>query len=216
MATAHPPLGIIGSSGGSALAAAAACLQEAGIEQPWVVVTDRPCGLSEWAGRQGHPVRVFAYEGTEDFSAQALDFLLRHGAGRALLFYTRKVARPLIDGIAVSNIHPSLLPEFPGLAAVRKAWAAGRGMLGATLHRVDEGVDTGPVTIQVASRLPAGATREMAERISHLQKAWLTLHWQQGLDATALMDPRLLAAFSRLQARLDCLVDVNSVAHPCA
>ena len=66
MATAHPPLGIIGSSGGSALAAAAACLQEAGIEQPWVVVTDRPCGLSEWAGRQGHAVRVFAYEGTEE------------------------------------------------------------------------------------------------------------------------------------------------------
>lgn len=198
------------------MAAAAACLQDAGIKQPWVVVTDRPCGLAEWGGREGHPTRVIAYEGAEDFSTRARDFLRRHGAGRALLFYTRKVARPLIDEMDVSNIHPSLLPEFPGLGAVRKAWAARRGMLGATLHRVDEGIDTGPVTIQVASRLAADATREMAERISHLQKVWLTLLWQQGLDAAAAMPPGVLAAFSRLQSRLDCRVDVNSVRPPCA
>jgi len=211
----HPPLGIIGSSGGSALAAAATCLKEAGIEQPWIVVTDRTCGLSEWGGREGYPTRVLAYEGAEDFSARACDFLLQRGATRALLFYTRRVASPLIDRILVSNIHPSLLPEFPGLGAVRKALAAKREILGATLHRVDEGIDTGSILAQVTTRLRVGASREEAERISHLQKTWLTLYWQQQLDARATMRPDLASAFSRLKLRLDCPGELNVVDQPC-
>lgn len=209
------PLGIIGSSGGSALAAAATCLKEAGIEQPWVIVTDRTCGLSEWGKREGHPTRVVAYEGAEDFSARACDFLLQHGATRALLFYTRRVARPLIDRIAVDNIHPSLLPEFPGLGAVRKALAAKREILGATLHRVDEGIDTGSILAQVATPLRVGTTREEAERISHLQKTWLTLYWQQQCDARVAIPPDLTSAFSRLKLRLGCPVEVDVVDRQC-
>ena len=190
-------------------------MKEAGIEQPWIVVADRTCGLSEWGVREGHPTRVIAYEGAEDFSARARDFLLQRGATRTLLFYTRRVARPLIDRILVSNIHPSLLPEFPGLGAVRKALAAKCEILGATLHRVDDGIDTGPVVVQVATRLRVGATREEAERISHLQKTWLTLYWQQQLAAGAAMRPDLTSAFSRLKLRLGCPVEVSVVAQPC-
>jgi len=48
------------------------------------------------------------------------------------------------------NIHPSLLPSFPGLHAQRKALRAGVRIAGCTVHYIDEGVDTGPVVLQAA------------------------------------------------------------------
>jgi phosphoribosylglycinamide formyltransferase-1 len=50
----------------------------------------------------------------------------------------------------VLNIHPSLLPAFPGLHAVRQTLRAGVKIAGCTVHLVDEGTDTGPVLVQAA------------------------------------------------------------------
>jgi phosphoribosylglycinamide formyltransferase-1 len=58
---------------------------------------------------------------------------------------------------AVINVHPSLLPAFPGLAAIDQALAYGVKVFGVTVHFVDEGVDSGPVILQRAVELP-GAT----------------------------------------------------------
>lgn len=51
-------------------------------------------------------------------------------------------------GGTVINIHPSLLPDFPGLHGAERQWEAGRKVAGATVHRVDSGVDSGPVLLQ--------------------------------------------------------------------
>jgi phosphoribosylglycinamide formyltransferase-1 len=56
---------------------------------------------------------------------------------------------------AVINVHPSLLPAFPGLAAIEQALAYGVKLFGVTVHFVDEGVDSGPVILQRALELPA-------------------------------------------------------------
>jgi phosphoribosylglycinamide formyltransferase-1 len=58
------------------------------------------------------------------------------------------------------NMHPALLPLFPGAHAVRDALAAGATETGATVHVVDEGVDTGPVIRQVALDIEPGETEE--------------------------------------------------------
>lgn len=50
----------------------------------------------------------------------------------------------------VLNIHPALLPSFPGLHAQERAWEHGVKVSGCTVHFVDEGVDTGPIILQVA------------------------------------------------------------------
>jgi phosphoribosylglycinamide formyltransferase 1 len=49
----------------------------------------------------------------------------------------------------IINIHPSLLPEFPGLDAQRQAFEAGVGVTGCTVHFVDEHLDNGPAILQI-------------------------------------------------------------------
>jgi len=66
----------------------------------------------------------------------------------------------------IMNIHPSLLPAFPGLNAQKQAWEYGVKISGCTVHFVDEGVDTGPIIIQRAVPVLEDDTPErLAERI---------------------------------------------------
>jgi phosphoribosylglycinamide formyltransferase-1 len=67
----------------------------------------------------------------------------------------------------VVNIHPALLPSFPGLDAIGQALAAGVDVTGVTVHFVDEGVDTGPVIVQREVPVPPGVTREELEAAVH-------------------------------------------------
>ena len=67
----------------------------------------------------------------------------------------------------VINIHPALLPNFPGLDAIGQALAAEVEVTGVTVHFVDEGVDTGPVIVQREVAVAAGASREALEAAVH-------------------------------------------------
>jgi phosphoribosylglycinamide formyltransferase 1 len=85
------------------------------------------------------------------------DWLVRHGvelvvlAGYMQLLSTSFLAR--FPG-RVINVHPALLPAFPGLHAVEQALAYGVKVFGVTVHFVDDGVDSGPVILQRAIELP--------------------------------------------------------------
>jgi phosphoribosylglycinamide formyltransferase-1 len=66
----------------------------------------------------------------------------------------------------IINVHPSLLPEFPGLRAIERAVEAGVERTGVTVHFVDEGVDTGPIVLQEALELSYPADiAEIEERV---------------------------------------------------
>jgi phosphoribosylglycinamide formyltransferase-1 len=67
----------------------------------------------------------------------------------------------------VVNIHPALLPAFPGLDAIGQALAAGVASTGVTVHFVDEGVDTGPALLQREVPVPAGGDRVELEAAIH-------------------------------------------------
>ena len=67
----------------------------------------------------------------------------------------------------IVNVHPALLPSFPGLDAVGQALAHGVKMTGVTVHFVDEGVDSGPIILQRPIPVPPDRDREALERAIH-------------------------------------------------
>jgi len=76
--------------------------------------------------------------------------------------FMRVVKRPLLEGFprAIINIHPSLLPDFPGLEAWKQALAAGVPVTGCTVHYVEAGVDTGEIIDQRRVPILPGDTSE--------------------------------------------------------
>jgi folate-dependent phosphoribosylglycinamide formyltransferase PurN len=169
-------LGVITSSGGSALATACECLKEAGHPIDIFLVADRECGALDWAQRGGHTYRRIPYARADSFSAASLAYLQDCAVDCVLLLYTRHIDAPLVGALPVYNIHPSLLPAFPGIRAVADAVRAGVRVIGATLHVADLGLDTGSIIGQIATALPVTtAPLARAAKVSFLQKVYLIL-----------------------------------------
>jgi phosphoribosylglycinamide formyltransferase 1 len=74
--------------------------------------------------------------------------------------YMHLLTAPFLERFRCLNVHPSLLPAFPGLDAVGQALAAGVPETGVTVHVLDEGVDTGPVVAQERVAIDPGDTVE--------------------------------------------------------
>ena len=87
----------------------------------------------------------------------------------ALAGYMQLLSEPFVARFRnrVVNIHPALLPSFPGLDAIGQALAAGAEVTGVTVHFVDEGVDTGPVIAQREVAVPIDRDRERLEAAVH-------------------------------------------------
>jgi phosphoribosylglycinamide formyltransferase-1 len=74
----------------------------------------------------------------------------------------------------IINLHPSLLPAFPGAHAVRDALSAGASTTGATVHIVDAGVDTGPVLAQREIEIPSGISEsDLHEQIKTIERSMI-------------------------------------------
>jgi phosphoribosylglycinamide formyltransferase-1 len=89
----------------------------------------------------------------EAYDRELLDVLQRHDVELVLLAgYMKIVTRVLVEAFAnrMMNIHPSLLPSFPGLDVQKKAIEWGCKLAGCTVHFVTEGVDEGPIILQAA------------------------------------------------------------------
>lgn len=86
--------------------------------------------------------------------------------------FLRIVGKPLIDVFPnrIMNIHPALLPSFPGLHGQKQAIEYGVKISGCTVHFVDEGMDTGPIIIQASVPVCHGDTEDiLSERILKLE-----------------------------------------------
>jgi phosphoribosylglycinamide formyltransferase 1 len=84
--------------------------------------------------------------------------------------YMRLIGPALLQAYPkrIVNIHPSLLPAFPGLNAIEKAFSYPVKVSGVTVHFVDEGIDTGPIIAQQAVTIDEEDTLESFERKIHL------------------------------------------------
>jgi phosphoribosylglycinamide formyltransferase-1 len=112
------------------------------------------------------PVRVFPegeYPDRASRDAAMADWLAAAGAELVVLAGYMKLLAPVFLARfprAVINVHPALLPAFPGIDAVKQGLAYGVKVFGITVHFVDEGIDTGPVILQRAVELPEAETVE--------------------------------------------------------
>jgi phosphoribosylglycinamide formyltransferase 1 len=87
----------------------------------------------------------------------------------ALAGYMQLLSEPFVARFRgrVINVHPALLPAFPGLDAIGQALAAGAQETGVTVHFVDEGIDTGPTILQRRVPVPVGRERQVLEAAIH-------------------------------------------------
>ena len=93
------------------------------------------------------------YPDREAYDRALADLLLARGVALVCLAgFMRLVGRPLLDAFPnrILNIHPSLLPSFPGLDAQRQALEHGVRVTGATVHLVNAELDAGPIVLQAA------------------------------------------------------------------
>lgn len=120
-----------------------------------LVVSDREGAraLERARGRGVEAVHLdpASFAGREDHDHALAELLRDRGIGVvALAGYMRLVGPEVIEAFRdrLVNVHPALLPAFPGTHAVADALAYGVKVIGVTVHLVDEGIDTGPVLLQ--------------------------------------------------------------------
>jgi len=103
------------------------------------------------------------------FDAEVVEILHAHHVDLVCLAGFMRLLSPVFVRAfpqRIVNIHPALLPAFPGLDAQRQAWEHGAKVTGATVHLVDEGLDSGPIVAQEAVRVLSSDTVEtLAARI---------------------------------------------------
>jgi phosphoribosylglycinamide formyltransferase-1 len=139
-----------------------------------VLLCDRPgAPVLERARRLGIEARcppVGRFRTRLEDEAPWIDALRAHGVEVLLLAgFMRRLHRPLLDAFPdrILNLHPSLLPAFPGLDAIRNAWDHGARVTGCTIHLVTDEVDSGPILAQAAVEIRDGDTLEALEARIH-------------------------------------------------
>jgi phosphoribosylglycinamide formyltransferase-1 len=145
------------------------------------VASDRPQAQAlQRARAAGVPTRAFAAGDFADRAARdaaMAEWLARSGVELVVLAgYMQLLSGEFLGRFRqrVINVHPALLPAFPGLHAVEQAIAYGVKVFGVTIHFVDDGVDTGPVILQRAIELPdARDAAEVLDRVHEIEHVLL-------------------------------------------
>lgn len=160
MSAAATPLriGVLGSGSGSNMQAIVDAIAAGTLAASVVcVLSDVPeAGILARARRHGIPARYldpapFKTKLDGEAEQRYVAALREQGANTVVLAgFMRIVKRGLLESFPrrVLNIHPALLPAFPGLEAWRQALDYGVKVTGCTVHFVDEGVDSGPIILQ--------------------------------------------------------------------
>jgi phosphoribosylglycinamide formyltransferase 1 len=171
-------VGVLASGAGTNLQAILDRVHGRGGVEVVAVGSDKPDAEAlERAALAGVETAVFPGAGHPDRASRDLA-MARWLQGRGvelvvLAGYMQLLAPAFLSRFAgqVVNVHPALLPAFPGIRAVEQAVDYGVKVFGVTVHFVDEGVDTGPIILQRALDLPratdAAEVREALRPIEH-------------------------------------------------
>ncbi|MDO8445155.1 MAG: phosphoribosylglycinamide formyltransferase [Deltaproteobacteria bacterium] len=149
-------LGVLASGSGSNLQAIIDNIESGNLPcEIAVVISDKPDAFAlkrvERHGIKTEAVQSKTFQNREGFDTELVKILNSYNVDLVVLAgFMRVVTGVLISAfpMRIMNIHPALLPSFPGLHVQEKALEYGAKFSGCTVHFVDEGVDTGPIIIQ--------------------------------------------------------------------
>ncbi len=163
-------LGVLGSGSGSNMQSIQDAIMDGTLDAEIVcVIADVPnAKILERAAKYNIPA---AYLNPAPFKTKLegaaeqcyIDYLKEHGAEVVVLAGFMRIIKPgLLKAFPqrVLNIHPALLPAFPGIAGWKQALDYGAKVAGCTVHFVDEGTDTGPIIVQKCVPVEDGDTPE--------------------------------------------------------
>ncbi len=181
-------LGVLVSGTGTNLGAILAAIQAGHLAaRVNLVISNKPgVGALDRAAAHGAPCAVVSHKDfatREAFDAALVERLRAAGVTHVVLAGFMRVVTPvLLDAFPdrVINVHPALLPAFPGVDAQAQALAYGVRVTGCTVHFVDAGVDTGPILAQAVVPVEDGDDRDrLASRILVHEHALLvqSLQW---------------------------------------
>ena len=161
-------IGVLASGRGSNLQAIIGSIEAGKMDcRLMVVVSDRQDAHALERAKKHGAEAVFldpkGYGTREAFDQAVLGVLAQHRVELVCLAgYMRVLSPQFVRALPgqIMNIHPALLPAFPGLHAQRQALRHGVKVSGATVHFVDEGVDTGPIICQAAVPVREDDTEE--------------------------------------------------------
>ncbi len=161
-------LAVIGSGKGSNLQSILDAIREGRLEARVVCVLSDVADAfilerARAAGVPAIPVDCAPFKTKLEGAAEdrVLGILRDHGADAIALAGFMRIVKPKLIGAyrhRMVNIHPSLLPAFPGLHAWQQALEYGARVAGCTVHFVDEGTDTGPILVQRSVEVRDGDT----------------------------------------------------------
>lgn len=138
-----------------------------------IVIADRPDAFGLERARQARIEAIFvdpaSYATKNAYNAAMAEILQERQVDLVCLAgYMRIVRKPLLEAFdgRILNIHPSLLPAFPGLDAQRQALEYGVKVAGCTVHFVTAGMDEGPIVLQAVVSVEEGDTVDaLSQRI---------------------------------------------------
>jgi phosphoribosylglycinamide formyltransferase-1 len=167
------PIEIVGVASSRPDAAGLGRAERAGVETAVFAIADHPdravrdAALGDWLEERGVDLVVLA--GFMELLGPAF---IRRFAGR------------------IVNVHPSLLPAFPGVGAIEQAVRHGVKLIGVTVHFVDEGVDSGAIILQEALELPYPAPiAEIEERVHGVEHRLLPRAVRLIAEGRVRLDP---------------------------
>jgi len=155
-------IGVLASGGGSNLQA----ILDSGAQVAVVICNIAGARAQQRAQAAGVPAVLLPhgqYPTRDAYDAEVVRLLRQHQVELVCLAgFMRLIGPVLLSAFQnrILNIHPSLLPAYPGMHAARQALDAGARISGCTVHIVDEGTDSGPVVAQAAVPVLEGDTEE--------------------------------------------------------
>jgi phosphoribosylglycinamide formyltransferase-1 len=150
------PIGVLVSGSGSNLQSIIDCIEAGSLDaEIRIVISNEPDAYALQRAARHHisavVIRHVDYAGRQEFEEQIIKTLKEYGVELVIMAGFMRILGPAIlkaFPMRIMNIHPALLPAFPGLHVQEKAVNYGVKFSGCTVHFADDGVDSGPIIIQ--------------------------------------------------------------------